>query len=193
MADKSEWSTGPRQRILDAARSLFEDFGFRRASIADIAREAGVSVGTLYRYFENKEDIFLAVMRQATEDWVSRAREILSEPGSAIERLARLGRASVEYNKENRLLDYVLSRDTDMILAPLLDRLHDELTDHHVAIMASVVRQGIEEGSLRNVDPERAAFILFIAGHALFDQKRYPYEEILPLFAEIVMGGLVPR
>ncbi len=182
-----------RQRILDAARGRFERFGYRRTGVAGIARDAGVASGTLYRYFRNKEEIFTAVLRQATDGWLSQARTILAQPGSAIERLARLGRASVEYNRRNSLLNSVFARDTEMIFAPLLDKQHEELTSKHIEIMASVIREGIREGCFRSVDPEKAAFVLFLAGHALFDQRRYAYEEVLPVFAEIAMGGLVPR
>lgn len=183
----------PRRRILSAARTRFEIFGYRRAAVADIARDAGLATGTLYRYFDNKEKLLVAVIREVMAGWLVRAKSLLAEPGSAIERLARLAPASMEYNRQNKLLNYVLNRDTEMILAPLLDKLNDELTSQHIAIMASVVRDGIDEGCLRKVDAERTAFILFLAGHALYDQKRYPYEEVLFLFAEIAMGGLIPR
>lgn len=46
---------------------------------------------------------------------------------------------------------------------------------------------------MRPVDPEKEAFILFVAGQTLFGQQRFPYAEILPLFAEISWEGLLPR
>ena len=59
--------------------------------------------------------------------------------------------------------------------------------------MAEVIRRGVEDGSLRAVDPEKAALILFVAGRTLFGQQRVPYAEIMPLFAEITWEGLLPR
>jgi TetR/AcrR family fatty acid metabolism transcriptional regulator len=49
--------------ILDAAKSVFAESGFAGASIADIARRAGVSDGLVYRYFENKRDLLFHVLR----------------------------------------------------------------------------------------------------------------------------------
>jgi AcrR family transcriptional regulator len=52
-----------RQQILDGARRLFLAEGFDAVSMADIAREAGVSKGTLYVYFESKEELFAELVR----------------------------------------------------------------------------------------------------------------------------------
>ncbi|HJQ84464.1 MAG TPA: TetR family transcriptional regulator [Candidatus Binatia bacterium] len=182
-----------RARILAAAQQRFASFGYRRTGIAEIARDAGVAAGTLYRYFENKEEIFRAVMRELTESWLARARDALRGPEPALERLTRLGAASVEFNRQNPLIDSVYRRDEEIIFAPLLEELHDELLRRNVAMMADVIREGIREGSLRDVDPERAAFVLFLGGDVLTTQTHYRYEDILPLYGDIVMHGLVPR
>lgn len=51
-----------RRQILDGARRVFSQLGFDATSVNDIAREAGVSKGTLYVYFENKEQLFAAII-----------------------------------------------------------------------------------------------------------------------------------
>ena len=97
MQEAAEASDSPtRTRILAAAEERFAAFGYRRTGIGEIARDAGVAPGTLYRYFENKEEIFRAVMREGLTRWLETARRVLAEPGTALERLARLGEASVE-------------------------------------------------------------------------------------------------
>jgi AcrR family transcriptional regulator len=182
-----------RARILAAAEDRFAAHGYRRTGIGEIAHDAGVAAGTLYRYFENKEEIFRAVIRMLTDAWLARAREALAGPGTAIERLARLGAASVEFNRTNALINSVYRRDGEIIFAPLLDELHAELLGRNVAMIADVIRDGIREGSLRGVDPERAAFILFVGGDALSNQTHHRYQDVLPLYADITMNGLVPR
>ena len=182
-----------RNRILDAAEQRFATFGYRRTGIAEIARDAGVAAGTLYRYFENKEEVFRAVMRRLTEGWLARARAAVAPPGTAMERLERLGAASIEFNRDNALINSVYRHDGEIIFAPLLEEMHDELLRQNVAMIADVIRDGIREGAFREVDPERAAFILFLGGDTLTNQSHYRYEDILPLYAEIVMHGLLPR
>ena len=180
-------------RILEVARRRFETFGYRRTNIAEIASDAGVAAGTIYRHFKNKEDLLRQVVEQSLGGWLEEARSILGGEGTATERITRLGQASVEFNKRYGLLDAVLVRDRDIIFAPLIDELHDKLLEENVAMMAEVLRQGVEDGSVRPVDPEKAAFILFVAGQALFGHQRFPYAEILPLFADLAREGLLPR
>ena len=53
-----------RERLLDAARSVFASRGFRGASVEEIASEAGFSTGALYSNFDGKEDLFLVLMER---------------------------------------------------------------------------------------------------------------------------------
>jgi AcrR family transcriptional regulator len=53
-----------RNAILDAATEIFARFGFKKASIDDIARRAGIGKGTVYLHFESKEELFAAVIRR---------------------------------------------------------------------------------------------------------------------------------
>ena len=56
-----------RQRILDAAIAEFSEHGFDSANINTIAQRSDVSVGSLYKYFENKENLFLAIVHVGVE------------------------------------------------------------------------------------------------------------------------------
>ncbi len=182
-----------RGRVLEAAQKRFQSFGYRRTGVAEIARDAGISAGTVYRHFESKEAIFREVMRSVNRLWLDRARRAFDEPGTPIERLLRLGPASVEHARESSLLVSLLTRDTEIIFPPLLDELRDEVLRETVALMADVVRDGIREGCMRDIDPERFAFVIFTTGNALFQQTQHPYEEILPVFEDIVYHGIQAR
>jgi AcrR family transcriptional regulator len=186
-----------RTRILAAAQKQFAALGYRRTAIADITRQAGIAAGTFYRYFASKEDVFREVVRGLHEDWLARAREATRPPGTAAERLGRMGQASVEYNRENALINAVFRRDEQMIFAPLLDELHDALLRQNVALIAEILRDGARDGTLREtMDAEKAAYVLFMAGATLSDQQNqvyFAYPEVLPVYVDILMNGLLPR
>ena len=182
---------GTRERILTAAWRRFEAFGYRRTAIGEIARDVGLAAGTVYRYFPGKEEIFLEVVRRVNDAWLAAGRAALAGPGTAAERLRRLGQGSVEFNQDNSLLLAILRRDTEIICAPLAEQIHDEFVRANVAMIAEVIRDGIAERTFRPVDPERAAFILFSAGNVLSMQSFHPYSELLPLFEEIIYDGLL--
>ena len=186
--------TAVPDRILTAARRRFEKYGYRRTGMLEIARDAGIAAGTIYRYFDSKEDIFLRVAETETEGWLATARKVLDEPGTAVERLARLAEASLAYNNESKLFRSVMARDTEIIFAPLLEDLHEHVLSENVAMMAKVIRDGIAEGSIAPIDADKAAYILWITGDALFrhDVSR-PYEDVLPVLNELMLNGLLPR
>ena len=67
-----------RQQILDAAREVFTERGFARATTAEIARTAGIAEGTIYNYFGSKRDLFTELVKS----------HILAEPLLEIRLLA---------------------------------------------------------------------------------------------------------
>ncbi|MGF1624294.1 MAG: TetR/AcrR family transcriptional regulator [Alphaproteobacteria bacterium] len=82
-------TTRPEQ-IADAARSLFARFGYRRTSMDDIAREAGVAKATLYLHFSGKEDVFRTMMARTRRIVEARFAEAEAMQGPVRDRLAAL-------------------------------------------------------------------------------------------------------
>ncbi|MGE4427326.1 MAG: TetR/AcrR family transcriptional regulator, partial [Solirubrobacteraceae bacterium] len=68
-----------RDRLLEVARAAFLEHGVE-GSLEEIARRAGVGVGTLYRHFPSREDLLRAVLADSFESLVERADELLAEP-----------------------------------------------------------------------------------------------------------------
>ena len=83
--------TAKRRQILDGARSVFLGQGFEGASMNDIARVAGVSKGTLYVYFENKERLFAAVVEEERAQHVENIFDFDHENADVETVLTRIG------------------------------------------------------------------------------------------------------
>jgi AcrR family transcriptional regulator len=80
-----------RAQILDGAKRCFLSLGFEAASMNEITSEAGVSKGTLYVYFEDKEDLFKALIDREKSAVMAAARQELEKPGTVAEALHRFG------------------------------------------------------------------------------------------------------
>lgn len=80
-----------RRQILDGARRVFINMGFDAASMNDITREAGVSKGTIYVYFENKEDLFEALIDEERQSIFAGLYEALDRDGDLRETLIAYG------------------------------------------------------------------------------------------------------
>lgn len=98
MQDKRESSGSPPadeanarvDQIADAALRLFARYGYKRSSMDDIAREAGLAKATLYLHFKGKDDVFRAMLDLLGRRVEARCREVMAMPGPFPERLAAL-------------------------------------------------------------------------------------------------------
>src|ERR1700758_2395817 len=77
-----------RERLLDAARSVFASSGFHGASVEEIASTAGYSTGALYSNFDGKEDLFLVLMEREIEEHAREIAEAVRARSTVAERAA---------------------------------------------------------------------------------------------------------
>ncbi len=80
-----------RAQILDGAKRCFMSLGFEASSMNEITAEAGVSKGTLYVYFKDKEDLFKELIDREKSAVMGAALKELERPGSMAEQLHRFG------------------------------------------------------------------------------------------------------
>ena len=148
----------PRQ-ILDAALEVFGERGLAGAKLDEIARRAGVSKGTIYLYFPNKEELFREVVRAvviAPKD--QHAERISSSTDDPAEQLERFLRAH---------WDFVRSPEYQTIFKLVTGELHNfpdlaefygrEVIKPANQLLAGVIQRGIDRGIFRRVDPILAA------------------------------------
>jgi AcrR family transcriptional regulator len=149
----------PRQ-ILDAALEVFGERGLAGARLDDIARRAGVSKGTIYLYFPNKEELFREVVRAIVVD---RLRQAAAKAGDG-DPVAELKR----YMREH--WDFVRSPEFQTIFKLVTGELHNfpDLAEFYgrevimpaTQLLAGMIRRGIDRGDFRQVDPVLAARFL---------------------------------
>lgn len=86
-----------RDQILEGAKRAFMKYGFDATSMNHITREAGVSKGTIYVYFESKEDLFSALIETSKQKFTATLRDILMEKGDTRDVLRKYGKAFAMY------------------------------------------------------------------------------------------------
>ncbi|MGE0827889.1 MAG: TetR/AcrR family transcriptional regulator [Hyphomonadaceae bacterium] len=85
-----------RAQVIDAAMKCFARGGFHGASMADIAREAAMSVGHIYRYFENKEAIIADIVARDLEEALARIDAVRARQGDVVEEIIEILRFKAE-------------------------------------------------------------------------------------------------
>jgi AcrR family transcriptional regulator len=181
----------PRQ-ILDAALQVFGERGLAGARLEDIARTAGVSKGTIYLYFPNKEELFREVVRAIVVDRLRDAAAKVGD-GSPVDELKRYLRAH---------WDFVRSPEFQTIFKLVTGELHNfpELAEFYGRevvmpanqLMAGMIRRGIDRGDFRPVDPIMAARFMSSTAmtHSTWCARRHVFKLLTDVTDDQVFEGL---
>jgi AcrR family transcriptional regulator len=158
-----KWRRRPEhrpQQILQAALEVFGECGLSNARLQDIAQRAGVSKGTIYLYFPNKEELFKEMIRQTAVAAIVNAEETLTR-GTPSEQLLAFMKGYWQF---------VRSPAFSTIYRLVLGELHQfpdlaEFYAHEVVargqrLLAGVISRGVETGEFRQIDPMVAARML---------------------------------
>lgn len=144
--------------ILSAALASFAEHGFAATRLDDVAARAGVTKGTLYLYFPNKQELFKAVVRQELVPNLERAEAMVT--GSAEPSLALLEKlvglfAGIIGSPLGAIPKLVLTEAGNF---PDLARFYrDEVVDRGKALFRRVIERGVAAGEFRPVDAESTA------------------------------------
>jgi len=151
-----------RQEILDAAARRFTDYGYGKTTIAEIARDCGMSSGNVYRYYDSKEAIAIAGVARKLEE-KSVACESATEPSApAIEQLSQYLLARLRFTHAfscggshlYELVQLISERHRDLI-----DRFDERAIDW----LETIVQRGIARGEFRDAPARRSAASIFMA------------------------------
>lgn len=158
--------TDTREAILDAADGLMQRFGFRKMTMDDIAREAGISKRTIYTYFPSKEEVGLSSIARVVEHAQATMREAADQSGSAAERLQEMlvGRvmARIECVGEYRQsLDELFEA-----VRPTYMERRKEAFRLEVSLIEGVIREGVAASEFAAEDASAAAELLLRATNA---------------------------
>jgi AcrR family transcriptional regulator len=151
-------TSGPQ--LLDAARRALERHGYAGATLERIAAEAGISRVTLHRRGVTKEGLLAELVARATEDYRAAMWPALTSNASGAERLVQALEALCAAAERNMALLLALRAQSDRIFHR--DDSEEALTRTvFTEPLEKLLRDGIAEGSLREVDPVETATVLF--------------------------------
>lgn len=174
----------PRQ-ILDAALEVFGERGLAGAKLDEIAKRAGVSKGTIYLYFPNKEELFREVVRAVVitpkDQHAEKIANSTDDPAKQLEAFLRAH------------WDFVRSPEYQTILKLVTGELHNfpdlaefygrEVIKPANRLLADVIQRGIDRGIFRPVDPILAA--RFMASTAITHSTWCARRRLFNMFTDV--------
>lgn len=169
-----------RRQILDGARAVFLEKGFDAASMGEIARAAGVSKGTLYVYFESKEDLFGALVKRQCGLTAERLFELDADNHDVREVLYRLGLSFVEAMVESSHVQTVRMVIGSADRRPEIGQLFLQAGPRAgIGRLSDWLRAKVEQGELVIDDVEIAASQFLVLCHG-------------PVTMPVLLGGEAP-
>ncbi len=166
-----------RGEIIAVASQLFLSQGYDTTTMRDVMLHLGIAKGTIYHYFQSKEELLEAVIDSLAEEEMLRLEELLENTaGNALERLKQLIMADTSHNADDRL-------------DKLLDQLHKvSNTVMHIKLLAKVIsleaplyadqfRLGCEQGIFATDHPLECAELLLSGIQFLTDMGIYPWTQ----------------
>lgn len=190
--------------ILDAALTVFAEKGFAASRMEDIATKAGVTKGTIYLYFESKEEVFKSLARQHIGDTLAMAAQAArSFDGGTFDFLTIFFQ---------RFADVVLTSDAvvlpKIIIAEsgnfpeLAAFWRQEVIDKAMGMLRGVLERGIAKGEIRDLPPDYicklcvAPMLMSLIWRTTFartDDTPFDYEAFLAVHRDVLYRGLKPE
>lgn len=164
--------------ILSAALEVFDERGFRAARLDEIAARAGVSKGTIYLYYSNKEDLLIQVVRETLEPFLDEAEHtIAGYDGRASGLLTMLVAQYWTRLGDDKMATISRLMQVEGANFPDLARFYvREVLGRGRRIIRQILRHGVERGEFRAVDPDYFADSLF-AVIELASTQRYTFRQ----------------
>jgi len=186
-----------REQMLNAALALFSERGYHGVSMHEIAKRGEFAVGTVYRFFKNKEELYKALIMEMAEEYHGLLDAALSREGDTLTIVREYVRAKagVFADSAATLRLYVAeTRGASFNIRGGLDEDIQKLYDEVVDRLASVLERGVEKKVLKKLDPYYMAVALEGLTNAflfcwLKDPERHPYEKNVAMITELFLRG----
>ncbi len=190
-----------RQEILRAARRVFAERGLHAATLDEIAEKAEFAKGTLYCYFKSKDDLFLSMLEDELERFSQSLKAEMSRDLPPAETVARLVGSMMRSFGENMDLMRLLTQERSALSTCQGDLMMKRFLPRFLELnqlVASQVRRGMEQGSFRRMDADRAATAIFNLCHgsamsSYLNKKRIGGPEEIRFLTDLILEGISAR
>jgi len=188
-----------KKLILDSALELFSEKGYHNVSIQEIAQKAEFAVGTLYKFFKNKEELYSTILREKTDEHMQILSSILLKKADVMTILKEHIEASAKFIAENFTMVriYLLEiRGLSFNWKSGFDQEIIEFKRKISELLSRVLQRGIKEGLFRSFESD----VMVLHLHGVFDAflfdwidhpEKYPNNLDTQLIIDLVSKGIL--
>lgn len=185
-----------KQDILDVAERIFVEKGYEQASMEEIAEAAEYAPSALYRYFDGKSALFLAVIESNADTWLQTYHDATVSTSDPIEAMRAGIRAGLEFTDRHRHFILLYYREQALIARLQEGTQSSKVTDEILRWHALGVRSGQQRGIFREGDADLYAHALHsmgsgIVSHWLCSGSQATPSEIADLIIDLALRGIL--
>lgn len=164
-----------REQILSAAKELLHAKGINAASMNQIAKKAELGVATLYSYFKNKEDLFIALQQEGLDllkEYVIKSIEGELDPGTKLRKIAL---ALLDFSQRQKKFFYIINyfiSNPEILFEPQLKDEVDFRAEGTLSVVEQVIKEGIEKKDFKNLNSRRCTIVFWGLVHSMTLYKK---------------------
>lgn len=150
-----------RQRIIETATQEFAKKGYHDASISAIASKSGISVGAVYKYFENKQDLFMTIADHSIQRMENLLLGLAKADEDILIKVEKILREIISSSRENSVLVKLYNGMTAINDKKLAKQFAVEMESMTARIYTEAIIEGQNNGEIRkDIDPRVAALLI---------------------------------
>ena len=184
-------------KIIDAATKIFAKKGFHQARISEIAREAQIADGTIYIYFENKDDILISLFEEQMNAVLDNMVEKISEQNNPIKKLEKFALTHLQLIEQNKNLAEIIQVEIRQSSKFMKEYKNEKFTQY-LDLIGEIIQEGQEKGVFKKeVIPGVAKRAFFGALDemsrfwVLSSRKRYDIKTSAKQISEYFLYGIM--
>lgn len=187
-----------RDLILRAATKVFAQNGYFQSQVADVARVAGVAAGTVYLYFQSKDDLLVSIFERSMRDVLAEARaavDAVTEPGDRLRRIARLHLERLGRDKDLAVVFQVELRQS----VKFMERFSETFLQDYFKLIRDAIADGQQGGAFRkDISATTATKIFFgaldeMATNWVLSRRKYDLRAEADAVVDLFINGVKRR
>lgn len=161
MSPRPDVSEERKDQIIEAAMTVFARKGFYEARMDDIVQESGLSKGTLYWYFQSKDEVIAAIMEHFFGIELHEIQDALNQEEMISQQLVQLiHRAAAELKHMSEIMPITLEFYSTASRKKTVQAKLKEYFNAYLRLLAGMIQVGIERGEFRPVNPQETAIAI---------------------------------
>ncbi|MCK4678161.1 MAG: TetR/AcrR family transcriptional regulator [Bacteroidales bacterium] len=190
-------TTSSKEIILETARNIFRRFGFAKTSIGDIAIAARKGRRTIYTYFENKEDIYKAVIEKEVNVLKISLVDVILSESSTKEKLKDY--FITRMMTINVLANYYEALRNDYLQDfKIIEKIREDFDNQEISMISEILTEGVEnnEFKIENINLTAKAIVIALKGFEIpffIEKVDTDFESQLGSLIDILFNGILKR